>query len=215
MAERTIEQQVKKLMTGLTSDQRPYLESFLAGLADRQSKAESAFVSGLFLFGGLWAASYLVSKGFVDEVTRGGLKLSHVQDLLIAVPPILGFVSYSLSAALTAAMVLEEVVEKIYVEALPTLGETTLKTLFWSHTFIGVEQHDVVTTRSTLEDVLSTCVRGGIVFFCWLLSLVAIIHVVHLANNMNHWPLWAPVLSGAVGCLFWFRGAVMIYHRTA
>jgi hypothetical protein len=214
--EKTISQQVDHLLTGLSDDQRPvFLHSFVSGLVDRLANAEKSVMSGLLLFVAIWAASYLVSKGFVQEVTQSGFKLSQVQYLLIAAPVALGFVSYSVSAALTVAMVLEEVVREIYCKALPALRETNLKSLFWSHGFIGAEHHDVLTTRSRLESYLSLAVGWGVVAFFWLGSLFAIIHVAGMAERLHQWPGPIIFLSTGLGCLLWFRGAVMIYHRTA
>jgi len=214
MAEETISQRVDRLLSGVTDDQRPFLHSYLSGLVDRLSKAEQSVVSGLALFGAMWAAAYLVSKGFIGEVAPVGVHLIHVQDLLIAVPPILGFVSYNLSAALSVSMVLEEAVREIYIKCLPTLGKTGLESLFWSHTFIGAEQHEVLATRSRLETVLSAAVEYGIVVFCWFGAGAAIIHVGYLAEQLHRWPQWLTYVSVVLGCLLWLRGAVMIYHRT-
>lgn len=214
MAEPTIKEQVDQAFSELTGTQYPFLLGLLSGLDDRLSKAEKAVIKGQLSFVSIWAVAYLISKGFVNEATERGLKLEHVQNLLVAVPLVLGFVSYSFSAALASALVFEETVREIYCKILPTLGKTNLDTLFFSHVFFGAEQHDVLTTRSGIETVLSLLALYGIVAFCWVVSLLAICHVSWMVWELHQWP-GLTIGSLAAGCLLWFRGASMIYHVTS
>jgi hypothetical protein len=215
MREKTIKEQVALAFDQLDERQFQLAQDFISGLSERLTSAEKASVRWFLAFLFVWASIYLIGKGLVDEADIGGIKLKNLQPLLIVGPVALGYLSYVFSAALATTMVLEEAIRECYGKFIPKLSETDLDTLISSHTFIGAEQQTVLTRRSWVETALRTLMVGGIVFFAWAGSVVVIWYVAKMLFYLPYWPKPLILASGFVGVLLWFRGASLIYHRTA
>jgi len=215
MREKTIKEQAEHAFDQLDDRQFQLAQSFISGLSDRLTSAERASARGFLAFLLIWAATYLVAKGLVDEADISGMKLKNLQPLLIVGPIALGYVSYIFSAALTTTMVLEEAIRECYGRFLPRLSETNLDTLISSHTFIGAEQQTVLTRRSWIESALNGLVLYGIVFFAWVGSVAVILQVTRMLFRLPYWSHTMIVASAVAGVILWLRGASLIYHRTA
>jgi hypothetical protein len=214
VAEPTIQEQVEHAFNNLDDKQFQLAQSFIAGLFDRLANAERAAAKGFVLFLSAWAIIYLIANGSVNEANIGGMKLSNLKNLLIVGPIILGYLSYVFSAALATTLILEGTIRECYSKFIPKLGETKLDTLVSSHTFIGAEEQDVLTTRTWVESFLGTFILVCIVLFSWVASLGAIIHVTRMLFHLSLWPKAVIVGFFIAGTVLWLRGASFIYHRT-
>jgi hypothetical protein len=191
-------------------------QSFISLLDGRVRVAEQAVAREFLRFFLVWAFIYMVAKGFISEAVIGGAKTTQVQTLIIGGPVVLGYLSYSFSAALSSVMVVNDVISACYEKFIPKLAEEgiDLASLISSSAFVGGEEQVVLTQSSRVETTLSIIVLVGVVIFSWGLSLFAIGHVSYMLLRLAQWPRWVVAISALFGVVLWLRGASMIYHRT-
>lgn len=186
----------------MTFYNRELIKHLHTNLCQADNAIHHAFISLL----SLWAGFYLIGSGLIQEAGYLSLRVSRITTLIIAGPPILGGISYSLWTSMAASEYLMTAISHAYKHLYPKVYELDIEYLLAPPTFINVER---ALSQEASTRWLNWSTRAWIMVFTIIIalgSLGAIAHISYLLWLAAPFNLYILLISIVVGHVLWLRG---------
>ena len=210
MNKQSIRDKIDALFTDAQEGKFEDLRSFVNTIRANQTEADTRLRRAAVAFVSAWAVLFAIETGLVEEGQVASFKIAKIKQLMLAGPPLLGLLSYSLLSSSAASQYLLTIMSRCYKNLLPKAHELGLEYLLPSPNVVGVERYF---KRSIMVPWLNTISSIWTRFLEILLVIGPIVGISHVSymlwkSGLFTWIL--VIISILVGILFWIRGIFLI-----